>query len=317
MGARQEPLGNGAARSVDVLTDVAKRYYLQGESQIAIAHDLSLAPSTVSRYLQRARDEGIVYVEIRPPRQERVDLGRTVAARFNVARVVVAGETGHSGSLASVAADFVDGLLRSGLHLGVSWGRTLADVIHHLAPGSVAGLVIAQLAGGLDEAHHGIQGHELVSELADLYPDSRVSYLHAPAIVGSAAARRTMAEDPGIASALEAAARSDVALVGIGQMEGGTLVEGRHVPPTDWQQLLAAGAVGNVNTRFFDAQGCPVGHLEKRTIAIEWDELRRIPAVVAVAAGSEKKAAISGALRTGCIDVLVTDEPTAKALLVD
>jgi len=316
VGTRPDALTSGATRS-DILTDVAKRYYLQDQSQIEIARELRLAPSTVSRYLQRARDEGIVYVEIRPPRREHVDLGRTVAARFGLSRVVVAGETGHPGSLTSVAADFIDGLMRSGLRLGVSWGRTLADVVHHLPPGSVAGLVIAQLAGGLDEGHPGIQGHELVSELADLFPGSRVSYIHAPAIVGSVAARRTLAADPGIAAALDAAAQSEVALVGIGQMEGGTLVEGQHVALKDWHQLKAAGAVGNVNTRFFDAQGCPIAHLERRTIAIEWKELRAIPTVVAVAAGTEKKAAISGALRTGCIDVLVTDELTATTLLAD
>jgi deoxyribonucleoside regulator len=36
---------------------------------------------------------------------------------------------------------------------------------------------------------------------------------------------------------------------------------------------------------------------------------------VAVAAGRRKVEAILGALRTGCVDVLVTDEPTADAIL--
>ena len=233
-----------------------------------------------------------------------------------MSRVVVAGESKHPGSLASVAADFVDGLLRSGLRLGISWGRTLADVVHHLRPGSVSGLIIAQLAGGIDETHPGTQGHELVGELADLYPDSRVHYLLAPAIVGSVAIRRALVADQTVATALDAARRSEVALVGIGQMEeGGTLVAGRHVDPRDWRQLVEAGAVGNVNTRFFDAAGRPVANLEPRTIAISWKDLRSTPTVVAVAAGSEKTAAIKGALCTGCIDILVTDEPTARSLL--
>ena len=62
--------GSPEARSIEVLTDIATRHYLHGESQIAIARDLGLDPSTVSRHLQRARDEGIVHVEIRPPRRE-------------------------------------------------------------------------------------------------------------------------------------------------------------------------------------------------------------------------------------------------------
>jgi deoxyribonucleoside regulator len=302
--------------TVDVLTDVATRHYLRGESQIAIARSLGLAPSTVSRYLQRARDEGIVHVEIRAPRRDDVDLGRALASAFGLSRVAVAPASADHEPLGAVAADLVDGLLRAGLRLGISWGRTLAQVVRHLRPGSVSGLVIAQLAGGVEDPHPNIQGHELVGELADLYPGSRVHYLHAPAIVRSAAVRRMLVGDPTIAAGLDAARRSEVALVGVGQMtEGGTLVEGRHVDPVDWRRLLATGAVGNLNTRFFDAAGRPVPELERRTIAIEWKELRAIPTVIAVAAGADKVAAIRGALRTGCVDVLATDEPTAVAVL--
>jgi DNA-binding transcriptional regulator LsrR (DeoR family) len=206
--------------------------------------------------------------------------------------------------------------LRTGLRLGISWGRTLAEVVRHLRPGSVSALIVAQLAGGLDDPHPGIQGHELAGALADLYPSSRVSYLHAPAIVGSATARRTFIADPTVSAALAGARRSEVALVGIGQMtEDGTLVEGRHVKPVDWRQLRRAGAVGNINLRFFDADGHPAGELERRTIAIEWGDLRAIPMVVAIAAGPSKIGAIRGALRTGCIDAFVTDAPTAVAVL--
>jgi len=304
------------APTIDVLTNIATRHYLGGESQIAIARDLGLAPSTVSRHLQRARDEGIVYIEIRPPRREYVDLGREIATAFGLSRAIVAPAGPDLSSLGALAADFVDGLLRTGLRLGISWGRTLAQVVHHLRPGSVSGLVIAQLAGGVDDPHPGIQGHELVGELADLYPNSRVNYLHAPAIVSTVAARSTFLADPTVASALDAARRSELALVGIGQMmEGGTLVEGRHVNPADWRHLVRAGAVGNMNLRFFDSAGRPIGELEPRTIAIEWADLRAVPTVVAVAAGANKVEAIRGALRSGCIDVLITDEPTARAIL--
>ena len=54
--------------------------------------------------------------------------------------------------------------------------------------------------------------------------------------------------------------------------------------------------------------------LDDRLIAIDREELARIPTVVAVAVGPEKYAAIQGALRTGYVDVLVTDETTAREL---
>ena len=76
--------------TTDLLTDVATRYYLRDDSQVEIARELGLDPSTVSRYLKRARDEGIVHVEIRPPRQTDIDLGRALADRYGLARVIVA-----------------------------------------------------------------------------------------------------------------------------------------------------------------------------------------------------------------------------------
>ena len=183
-------------------------------------------------------------------------------------------------------------------------------------PARCRAISVAQLAGGVDDAHPGIQGHELVGEIAERYPDSRVHYLHAPAIVQSAAVRDALLLDDGIAAALEAARHCDVALVGIGEMDGGaTLVRGHHVAIADWRALSDAGAVGNMNTRFFDAAGGPAGSLDDRTIAVGWDDLRAIPAVIAVAAGAGKASAIAGALRTGCVDILVTDEPTAVRLV--
>jgi DNA-binding transcriptional regulator LsrR (DeoR family) len=79
--------------------------------------------------------------------------------------------------------------------------------------------------------------------------------------------------------------------------------------------LLAAGAIGDMCTRFFTPEGEPVHVLDDRLIAIEWDELKRIPLVVAMAAGVDKRDAILGALRAACMNVLITDAATARAVL--
>jgi DNA-binding transcriptional regulator LsrR (DeoR family) len=304
------------ADGTSTMLDVATRFYVRWESQTRIARELGLDPSTVSRLLKRAREEGVVHVEIRPPRSESVELARVISRRFSVPRVVVAASSDDDSIIAGAAADLLDLHLRSGMRLGVSWGRTLAAVIRRLTPRTVENLSISQLAGGVDDPEPGIQGHELVAEVAGLYPGSRVTYLHAPAIVGSPAARDALLGDRSVQAALEAARHCDVALVGVGQIDGrATLVRGGHVTRDDLDRLVADGAVGNVNTRFFGADGGPIRHLDERTIAIEWPDLRRIPTVVAVAAGGDKAPAIQGALLTGCIDVLVTDRPTAERLL--
>lgn len=318
-GDRTGPRIPPGADPVDVVIEIATWFYIHGWSQIQIARALELDPSTVSRHLKRARDEAIVHVEIRRPADRSIDLARALAEHVGIDRAVVVPVTDHPlEAVATAAAEHVDGLLRAGTRLGTSWGHTLAAVVHHLRSGSVSGLTIAQLAGGLDESSHGIQGHELVRALGATYPGSRMRYLHAPAIVDSREVAEVIIGDSSVSAALQAAAMSDVALVGIGGMDDeATLARGGHVAAEDLRRLREHGAVGNMNTRFFDADGQPVGDLDARTIAISWEQLRSIPTVIAVAAGEHKADAIAGAARTGCINVLITDELVARRLLAD
>jgi deoxyribonucleoside regulator len=305
--------------SLDVLIDVATRHYLHGSSQIEIARDLSLDPSTISRYLKRARDEGIVQIEIVAPRRANVELGLILARELNLGRVLVAELRNEQDdpltAVASLAAQFTSGQLRRGTRVGIGWGETLAAVVRQLEPGVVEALHVAQLAGGLADAQPGIQGHELVRQITEIYPASRATYLHAPSIVDSAAICDAFLADRSVQAALALAAQSQIALVGIGNMDPeATLLKTSHILGADRDALLAQGAVGSMNARFYDVQGRPVGHMDRRTVAIEWHELAALPMVIAVAAGEEKAEAIRGATQTGCVDVLVIDEGTAALL---
>ena len=77
-----------------------------------------------------------------------------------------------------------------------------------------------------------------------------------------------------------------------------------------------AGAVGDMAWQIFDRSGrlfpC---ELNQRIIGVTLDELRAVPQTIAVAVGLNKAAAIFGALQSGAINVLCTDEETASRVL--
>ena len=81
------------------------------------------------------------------------------------------------------------------------------------------------------------------------------------------------------------------------------------------EDLRRLGAVGDLAGHFFRADGTFVEDWSERMLAVPVDALRRLNGVFAVAAGSGKARPILGALRTGVIDVLVTDRHTAEAVL--
>src|SRR5437899_2604103 len=195
--------------------------------------------------------------------------------------------------------------------------RAVLAVVHDGAgPGAAANLVIAQLLGGVSGEGAGIQGHELARLLAIACPESRVHYLHAPLLVDSAQIRASMLQDRSIRASLDAAARSDLALVGIGNLEDSApLVRYGHLSALDRRRLRKAGAIGDVCARFFTVEGEPVRELDDRLLAVDWETLRKTRSVVAVAAGADKVEATLGALRGGVVSSLVTDEWTAEEIL--
>ena len=103
-------------------------------------------------------------------------------------------------------------------------------------------------------------------------------------------------------------------LVGIGDLHPQTsgFVRAGVAESAQLRAYREAGAIGDMAWQIFDGAGrlfpC---ELNQRIIGVTLDELSALPQTIAVAAGSRKAAAIVGALRSGAIDVLCTDEETA------
>jgi deoxyribonucleoside regulator len=118
--------------------------------------------------------------------------------------------------------------------------------------------------------------------------------------------------------ALDAAENADFALLGIGNLEAGNsgFVKGGFVTGEDLKVMADAGAVGDIVGRVFEADGTlQDGIYGERVIGIRAEAFPQIPARLAVAQGLEKVQAIRGALHTGIINILCTDDRTAGAVL--
>ena len=123
--------------------------------------------------------------------------------------------------------------------------------------------------------------------------------------------------DPNVREAFATALSSHVALVGIGgTADRSSIILRADLTEEDAEELRKAGAVGDINARFFDAEGRPV-ETDRTSLVLcpALSEFRRIPVRVAAAAGISKIDAIRGALNGGLVTSLITDEPTARQLL--
>jgi DNA-binding transcriptional regulator LsrR (DeoR family) len=121
--------------------------------------------------------------------------------------------------------------------------------------------------------------------------------------------------DP-IARVRAVAAKADLRLVGIGQMDQGAqvFVDG-FVSREELLEIMRLGAVGELTGWAFDAQGRIVeGGTNRRLTSIP----PQVPAkamTIGAAVGPAKVSAIRAALKGRLINGLITDEATASAIL--
>jgi DNA-binding transcriptional regulator LsrR (DeoR family) len=106
------------------------------------------------------------------------------------------------------------------------------------------------------------------------------------------------------------------AFFGIGPVHGSIYETTESLTREQIRSLEAAGAVGDVVGHYVGLEGELIrSPIEDRIVTIPVSVLRKVPEKTAVAGGKEKKEALKGTLRSGLIDVLITDETTAKAIL--
>jgi DNA-binding transcriptional regulator LsrR (DeoR family) len=124
--------------------------------------------------------------------------------------------------------------------------------------------------------------------------------------------------EPTVAETLELARQADLILIGIGAV-GPELVA---VNPA-YQQVAVpvekvepGGAIGAICGQLFDINGEVLDiDINKRTVGLELESLKKSKRVIAIAGGESKDLAILGALRGGYIDVIITDEKAARRVL--
>jgi DNA-binding transcriptional regulator LsrR (DeoR family) len=297
-----------------LLHTVAKMHYVSDMPQVEIARRLDLSTATVSRLIKRAREEGIVRIEVRDLAVED-EIGGRLAVRLGLQQAIVVDSTHDGGGIAALAAPIHALLGTLGLGGGsvfaIGWGRTVWEVVRSGLP-RLAGVTVVPCSGGLDEVVQHYQVNEFVRVAAEQVGGTP-RFIHAPYLPADRL-REFIVSDAATATNLDLWDRIDVALVGIGPpyaAEPG--VGGPTSAPRDAGLVTASG---DVLRHYYDADGRPLSWAgESRLLAVTPDQLRRAPVVIGAAASRAKAASIIGAARAGLINVLVTDLRAAEAVL--
>ncbi|MEZ0448706.1 sugar-binding transcriptional regulator [Cellulomonas sp. ICMP 17802] len=315
--------GGQSDEHVRLMAKVARMYHEKGLRQADIAAELHISQPRVSRLLKQAVESGVVRTTVSLPAGVHTDLEDRLEAAYGLAEAVVV-EAGGSESdvlraLGSAAAVYLETTFIGGDEVGISsWSASLLAAVEAMRPSSTPVVSdVVQLVGGVGEPRVQVDATRLLTRLASVTGAAPI-FLPSPGLLGSAEARRSLMADPAVEQVTSLWPALTTALVGIGALEPSPLLQqsGNSISAVDQAALRAAGAVGDVCLRYFDAAGEPVTtEFDERVIGITPEALRLIPRRIAVAGGSRKLAAVRGALRGRWVTVLITDVDSARALV--
>lgn len=312
-----------SADHLRLLVKVARMYHERGMRQPEIAAHLSMSQPRVSRLLKEAVDRDVVRTVVVSPDGVHAELEDALVEQYGLRDAVVVDTEGVGTdvipALAAATATYLDATLKGGDVIGISsWSATLLESVNVMrAKTTPVAEEVVQIVGGSGSPEVQLHATRLTSRLAEL-TGARPVFAPSAALVGSRELRDLLWQEPAVAAVVKAWSRLTMALVGIGTLEPSPLLlrSGNAIAPEDQRQLETLGAVGDVCTRYFDAEGRPVkADFDDHIIGISPEQLRAVERRIGVAGGANKIAAIRGAALGGWINILVTDVEVARALV--
>jgi DNA-binding transcriptional regulator LsrR (DeoR family) len=308
----------------DLVARVARLHFEFGLTHQETADSLGLSRVKVTRMIKQARESGLVKITINSDANPYAELEQDVKEAFGLSDAMIVPSPNSDGrnlqsALALGVLSYITRILRDDMTVAVGLSRTIGEAARLAGAGTQVrrSTTFVSLVGSLREDGDGTDSPFGASAILAQAFGGAVEHLHAPIIVRSEVVALELMQDPAIARSLERAAKADVLLAGVGGRDDRIDLSGQgYLQPHEWDELGAAGMVGDMCARFFDEDGRAIHHdVSSRVIGLTLKQLLDIPTRMIVAGGASKRTAVRSMLRGHFATVLVTDLKTAEDLL--
>jgi DNA-binding transcriptional regulator LsrR (DeoR family) len=295
-------------------------YFIAGHTQDEIAKMLQVSRASAQRLVSLCLAERLITFRLEHPITACMELGSKLKDRFDLLHCeVVPTDPAAPQSTAGIAercANLLDSTLRpeTPVIVALGTGRAVRAAVERVTPIDRPNHQIVSLVGNIS-ADGSASFFDTVGRLADR-TGARHYPMPLPFLMSSEDERNRMVRIEPIAKVKTIAAKADLRLVGIGQMDQKAQVHvDGFVTREELFEMMRLGAVGEVTGWAYDAKGRLIkGGTNKRLTSIP-PQMPAQTTTIAAAIGQAKIPAIHAALIGRLVNGLITDEATAQAIL--
>ncbi len=308
-----------------LLYRIARDYYQYDLSQKEIAIKENISRPHVSRLLKKAKESGIVNIEINKPNllsvTEIADNLKKISGLKNI-EIVPCNEYQFKrpDEISNVLSDYASVNLTKYLigakKIGVGIGKTLYNSVKKMLPYELYDSEIIPMIGVTNKCSGNMQCNLIVSYLSDS-TKAKGYFTNVPVVVDKSEIKNDL-----FISRYEELKNNwnnlDVAIVGLGTPYTSIKQEFILNEATDsYKKIIAKSKnVGDLLVSYFRKDGSEViirSNYLKMSVSLE--QLQKIPSVICIAGGETKVNGIATAISMGYINGLITDIYSAKKLI--
>lgn len=300
----------------NLIFKVAWFYYMENMTQQKISQQLNISRMKVVKYLEKARNQGVVQFKIKSDGEKRINIERALMKKFglNHAYVIPTVDSNVNESIAKAAAQYIEGHITPNSYINVGYGDTVSRTINNLTFSLSVPVSLVTLSGGVSYYTSSIAG---TGKIDPTRSNSQIYFVPSPLIVSSEEMAKGIWNEKSVREIMNMAELAHMTVVGIGAVdETATIFRNNMISRNELVLLKMNGAVGDILSQFYDKDGNKIEfELHNRLISTQLDLLKNMKNVIGVAGGPSKIQAILGALNGGYLDALITDESTAESLV--
>jgi DNA-binding transcriptional regulator LsrR (DeoR family) len=295
-------------------------YFIAGHTQDEIAKMLQVSRASAQRLVSLCLAERLITFRLEHPIAACMELAFRLKERFDLAHCEVV-PTDPAAPLATAGiaercANILETTLRSEtpVIVALGTGRAVRAAVERVSPIDRPNHQIVSLVGNIS-ADGSASFFDTVGRLADR-TGARHYPMPLPFLMSSEDERNRMVRIDPIAKVKAVAAKADLRLIGIGQMDQKAQVHvDGFVTREELFEMMRLGAVGEITGWAYDAKGRLIkGGTNRRLTSIP-PQMPAQTTTIAAAVGQAKVPAIKAALAGRLINGLITDEATARAIL--
>ena len=309
----------------NIIFKILEYYYIHDMTQSEIASKLDITRVAVSRYISRARSDGLIEFKIKYPPGFTVNryeaLEKDFIKLYNLKDCIIVPSQNNPGDTIKTLSEELEivfqKLVRENTFIGVGWGTTLDKIAHLIEVKAKHNVKVLPLVGGYGKYFDDGHSNNIARLLAEKFHGT--SYVaNIQASFDTKEIKDTILRDSAAKEIFKLAKRVEVAVLCMSDLSReSTLFKSGQINQEDIDYLSGLGIIGDINYIFINREGNPVpNEISERTTNIFPIELMKsVKNVIGIAIGDRKAEILRAVLKGGLINTLLTDFSASKKII--